>query len=90
MDTRFDPSEVRNACVLINTADYCQTTAQEVCLAFLFGESYKLTAKSVSAQLEEKLRSKVAPQYKEKISLQAECDLFIRYAFAVIIMYSTS
>lgn len=30
MDTRFDPNEVKNACVLINTADYCQTTAQEV------------------------------------------------------------
>ncbi|THH12677.1 hypothetical protein EW146_g7473, partial [Bondarzewia mesenterica] len=30
MDSRWDISEVKNACLLINTADYCQTTAQEL------------------------------------------------------------
>ena len=30
MDSRFDISELKNACTLINTADYCQTTALEL------------------------------------------------------------
>lgn len=30
MDTRFDLDEVKQSCILINTADYCQTTALEV------------------------------------------------------------
>ena len=30
METRYDVTELKNACTLINTADYCQTTALEV------------------------------------------------------------
>ncbi|KAI0829823.1 Vps53-like protein [Trametes gibbosa] len=30
MDTRYDATELKNACTLINTADYCQTTALEL------------------------------------------------------------
>lgn len=30
MDTRYDVSELKSACTLINTADYCQTTALEL------------------------------------------------------------
>ncbi|KAM5534575.1 hypothetical protein V8D89_011779 [Ganoderma adspersum] len=30
METRCDPAELKNACTLINTADYCQTTALEL------------------------------------------------------------
>ncbi|KAI0744093.1 Vps53-like protein [Daedaleopsis nitida] len=30
VDTRYDPAELKNACTLINTADYCQTTALEL------------------------------------------------------------
>ncbi|KAI9067270.1 hypothetical protein FKP32DRAFT_1673066 [Trametes sanguinea] len=30
MDTRYDVTELKNACTLINTADYCQTTALEL------------------------------------------------------------
>ncbi|KAI0358545.1 hypothetical protein OH77DRAFT_1420941 [Trametes cingulata] len=30
MDTRYDVAELKNACTLINTADYCQTTALEL------------------------------------------------------------
>lgn len=29
-ETRFDATELKQACLLINTADYCQTTAVEV------------------------------------------------------------
>ena len=32
MDTRYDPNELRNACLLINTSDYCQVTASQVFL----------------------------------------------------------
>ncbi|KIJ68088.1 hypothetical protein HYDPIDRAFT_173763 [Hydnomerulius pinastri MD-312] len=30
MDSRFDKAELQQACLLINTADYCQTTASEL------------------------------------------------------------
>ena len=30
IDSRFDLSELKNTCTLINTADYCQTTALEL------------------------------------------------------------
>ncbi|KAI0645796.1 Vps53-like protein [Trametes meyenii] len=30
MDARYDVTELKNACTLINTADYCQTTALEL------------------------------------------------------------
>ncbi|KAI0316499.1 Vps53-like protein [Amylostereum chailletii] len=57
MDTRYDVNEVKNASLVINTADYCYTTAQE---------------------LEERLRQRIAEEFKAKVSLQNECDLFIR------------
>ncbi|KAA1472828.1 hypothetical protein DENSPDRAFT_865843 [Dentipellis sp. KUC8613] len=65
METKIDLNEVKNACLIINTADYCQTTAQE---------------------LEEKVRGRVAEEFKEKISVQAECDLFISVASAAIVI----
>lgn len=58
MDARYDVTELKNACTLINTADYCQTTALE---------------------LEENIRAKCDDAFKEQITLQEECDLFIRY-----------
>ncbi|TCD68264.1 Vacuolar protein sorting-associated protein 53 [Steccherinum ochraceum] len=56
MDTRYDVNELKSACTLVNTADYCHTTALE---------------------LEEKIREKINPEYKEKISFQTERDLFL-------------
>ena len=35
-DARWDINEVKNACLIINTADYCQTTAQEVSVLMFF------------------------------------------------------
>lgn len=32
VETRLDINELKNACVLINTADYCHNTAMEVCV----------------------------------------------------------
>lgn len=29
-DVRYDQNEIKNACLVINTAEYCQSTAQEV------------------------------------------------------------
>ena len=31
MDSRFDIDELKNACLIVNTAEYCQATAIEVC-----------------------------------------------------------
>ncbi|KAI0266660.1 Vps53-like protein [Gloeopeniophorella convolvens] len=64
MDVRYDMNEIRNACLVINTAEYCQNTAQE---------------------LEEKVRQRIAGEFKERISLQTECDLFIGVASTAIV-----
>lgn len=37
-------------------------------------------------QLEEKIREKVNEEYKSKITLQAEQDLFVRYSFFIIVL----
>ncbi|KAI0000479.1 Vps53-like protein [Russula vinacea] len=63
-DVRHDMNEIRNACLVINTAEYCQTTAQE---------------------LEEKVRQRIRGDFKERISLQTECDMFLSVAFAAIV-----
>ncbi|KAL4251433.1 VPS53 family protein [Abortiporus biennis] len=56
IETRYDAHEVKNACTLVNTADYCHTTALE---------------------MEEKIKEKVTDEFKDRISLQDECDLFV-------------
>ncbi|KAI0066196.1 hypothetical protein BV25DRAFT_1988653 [Artomyces pyxidatus] len=71
-DTRYDLNEMKNACLVINTADYCQTTAQEI--------------DDSQFQLEEKVRQRVAPEFKERVSVQTECDLFISVASAAIVV----
>lgn len=55
-ETRLDTELLKQTCLIINTADYCQTTASE---------------------LEEKIKEKINPEYKDKISFQAERDMFI-------------
>lgn len=55
-ETRLDTELLKQTCLIINTADYCQTTASE---------------------LEEKIKEKINPEYKEKISFQGERDMFI-------------
>ncbi|VDB95976.1 unnamed protein product [Peniophora sp. CBMAI 1063] len=65
MDARWDVTEIKNACLVINTADYCYNTAQE---------------------LEERMRQRIADEYKEKVSLQHEMDLFISAASSSIVI----
>ncbi|KAF9523511.1 Vps53-like protein [Crepidotus variabilis] len=55
-ESKVDPEFIRSLCRLINTADYCQTTATE---------------------LEEKYQQKIGVEFKDKISFQTECDLFV-------------
>ncbi|KAF8894339.1 Vps53-like protein [Gymnopilus junonius] len=55
-ESRVDLDLVKQTCLLINTADYCQTTAFE---------------------LEEKVKEKINPEFKEKITFQVECELFV-------------
>ncbi|KAG6853779.1 hypothetical protein C0991_001490 [Blastosporella zonata] len=57
-DTRYDVQELKHACKLINTADYCLSTASE---------------------LEDKIREKINEEFKERVSFQAERDMFVRY-----------
>ncbi|PPQ72073.1 hypothetical protein CVT26_006708 [Gymnopilus dilepis] len=55
-ESRVDPDLLKQTCLLINTADYCQTTASE---------------------LEEKIKEKINPEFKEKVTFQVECELFV-------------
>lgn len=55
-ESRYDLQEIKQACLVINTADYCQTT---------------------SSELEEKIKEKINPNFKDKITLQGERDLFV-------------
>ncbi|KAG2016360.1 hypothetical protein CC2G_009531 [Coprinopsis cinerea AmutBmut pab1-1] len=56
LETRVDVELLKQTCLVINTADYCQTTALE---------------------LEEKIKEKIDADWKEKVSFQAERDLFV-------------
>ncbi|KAJ4493762.1 Vps53-like protein [Lentinula edodes] len=62
---RFDIAELKQASMVINTADYCQTTASE---------------------LEDKIRSHIDEEFKEKVSLQDERDLFVSAISAAIVV----
>ncbi|WVQ99621.1 hypothetical protein IAU59_006758 [Kwoniella sp. CBS 9459] len=55
LEGRDNLQEVKNACIILNTAEYCQNT---------------------SLQLEERLKDKIAEEFKEGISFQAERDTF--------------
>jgi hypothetical protein len=37
MDTRLDVSELKNACLIVNTAEYCQRTTEEVLMSRFHG-----------------------------------------------------
>ncbi|KAJ2919921.1 hypothetical protein MD484_g444, partial [Candolleomyces efflorescens] len=63
VETRSDTELLKQTCLVINTADYCQTTALE---------------------LEEKIKEKINPEFKEKISFQAERDMFVSTISAAI------
>lgn len=55
-ESRPNVHELHNACLVINTADYCADTA---------------------AQLEERLKERILPELKDRVSLEAERDLFL-------------
>lgn len=55
-DSRYDIQEIKQACLVINTADYCQAT---------------------SSELEEKIKEKINLDFKDKVTLQNERDLFV-------------
>ena len=57
-ESPFEIHEIKTACTIINTADYCQTTALE---------------------LEENIKAKCDPVFKDKITLQDEQDLFVGF-----------
>ncbi|KAG7098487.1 hypothetical protein E1B28_000431 [Marasmius oreades] len=64
-ESRFDVSELKQAATVINTADYCQSTAFE---------------------LEDKVKGKVNNEFKDKISFQEECDLFLSVISSAIVI----
>ncbi|KAH7913280.1 Vps53-like protein [Hygrophoropsis aurantiaca] len=66
LESRFDMVELDQACLLINTADYCQTTALE---------------------LEDKIKEKISEAFRDKITLQAERDLFMSVISAGITIH---
>ncbi|KAI0688173.1 Vps53-like protein [Cytidiella melzeri] len=65
VESRADTNELRNASILINTADYCHATALE---------------------LEEKIREKIHEDFKDRVSFQEECDLFVSAISSAILV----
>jgi hypothetical protein len=63
VDGRANIQETKNACLALNTAEYCLTTSSQVGLRF--------------PTLEEKLRSTIDAEYRDQVSFQAERDLFL-------------
>ncbi|CAD6583797.1 MAG: Vacuolar protein sorting-associated protein 53 [Tremellales sp. Tagirdzhanova-0007] len=55
MEGRANIQQVKNICIVLNTAEYCQNT---------------------STQLEERVKAKIAPDFREEISFQPERDNF--------------
>ncbi|KAG6375541.1 Vps53-like protein [Boletus reticuloceps] len=78
-DSRFDKTELQRACLLINTADYCQTTAAEV---RFHRHSTRTEANTLLAGGEDQGES--GRKFKENITLQAERDLFMSVISAAI------
>ena len=73
-----DIAALRTACLVLNTADYCQVTASEV------GETpstcYSIAPSDfdTTTQLEDKMKEKISEEFRENVSLQNERDLFVR------------
>lgn len=76
MDSRLDMSELKHACLLVNTADYCQTTALEVSARKQHKRNHTYLSRE---QLEEKVREKVNDEFKDRVTFQVERDQFVRY-----------
>lgn len=77
IDGKPSQADIKHASLIVNTADYCQNTAQEVGICRTFSSFQGLTV--LDEQLEEKVKEKISDEYKEKISLQTERDLFVGY-----------
>ncbi|KAJ3481813.1 hypothetical protein NLI96_g7407 [Meripilus lineatus] len=73
VESRYDPNQVKSACTLVNTADYCHTTALEVTQR----SGIHPIGLTNYSQLEEKIREKVADDFKPRVSFQEECDQFV-------------
>lgn len=56
IDTRPNVVEMQRWCMVLNTADYCATTA---------------------VQLEDKLREKIDGEFKDRVTLEAEREIFL-------------
>ncbi|KAF8313077.1 hypothetical protein DL93DRAFT_2137978 [Clavulina sp. PMI_390] len=63
-DGRSNAADIRTACLILNTAEYCQTTASE---------------------LEDKVREKIADEFKEQVSFLTERDLFLSVISSAIV-----
>lgn len=55
VEGRLNIQEIKTACMILNTAEYCQNT---------------------SLQLEERVKGKIAEEFKEGVSYQAERETF--------------
>ena len=65
LETRVDPDLLKQTCLLINTADYCQTTALEV-----FGSFDQLSGARIAdvlISLKPRLRKRLMPSSKNKL-----------------------
>lgn len=82
-DSRLSMSELYNACSVVNTADYCSETSAQVSLSrsapcLMEMALTMVSGYGVNQQLEERLKEKIHPDFRDRVSLESEKELFLR------------
>lgn len=74
----LESEQIRFACYILNTADYCGITTLQVpsstCCNVVLLSNYT----NKTCQLEERLRDKIDEEWKDKVDLQAQRDNFLK------------
>lgn len=67
--------EIGNACLTLNTADYCLQTSLQVSEDSCKGEPWDRT--DMRLQLEERLKETIDEAFKDQVSFEAEQEQFV-------------
>ena len=69
LEGRANMQDVKNACMILNTAEYCRSTSLQACL-------FVSRMPRLMVKLEERLKGKIDDQFKEEVSFETERETF--------------
>jgi vacuolar protein sorting-associated protein 53 len=78
---RVNIQELKTACLVLNTADYCRTTAAQVCPGGLPRPFVTMILTPLFFQLEEMTQEKIVSELKDQVSFDNERTIFISSVF---------